>query len=856
MFQKYSSYILCLLISILVVSLYVNDFTPLVQAEWKIQDLMYTFKGNDNFSSDIVLVNINEETLEQFGEWPWHRDKIADLLAAVGSGEPKTILLDMIFDHDINEDTLGYTNILAGQMSWIKNIILKYEISRAEFMTARVSTPKYLYNAAIEVDDELGILDENATLLAQKVFLPPEQLCEYAAGLGFKYDVFDKDRKVRWEPLVVHYEGYYYPSATLLAAANYLEIDPSAITVFGGERIETSSINIPTSSRGELFINYNKPGKSFSQVSASDILNEVYDISSLQNKLVILSMTSKTASNLYRTPVSNKLRGVEKTANVIENIIHSNFVNRVDSSPGRDILILFGCGALFAFILPRVGLLYRFIILLVSLFVVANFNFILFNSYDILTRPLYIALQIFLLLLASPFLDNALLSKLSFIRIRFESKPETTQLPKVALPRQRKTAYLSNESCQSSNEVGRREQPRKKKAQSQETVGIETPAELNISELSNDGPSNNEARGDAREENLEREHPQPSQQNDRASSVTPNNGGSIQQEGAGAERPQESAAGSAGESSPNSVISSDEWGGDPEADAEFGSDSKPIRNLGRYEVLGQLGKGAMGMVYKGVDPAINRNVALKTIRLDFVNDPDELAELKERLFTEARAAGKLSHPNIVTIYDVGTEGKLQYIAMEYLEGQTLENMIRRKTKFNYRIIAEIITQICSALDYAHSQGIVHRDIKPANIMVLKDYRIKVMDFGIARVDTSSMTRTGIAMGTPNYIAPELLQGKSVDRRCDIFSLGVVIYEMLLNRRPFRGENLTSLIYSIVNTEAEPPSSVDKSIPLIFDRIIDKALKKDPSQRYQTAAEIASAVSDFLETFSTKRTSTV
>ncbi len=262
------------------------------------------------------------------------------------------------------------------------------------------------------------------------------------------------------------------------------------------------------------------------------------------------------------------------------------------------------------------------------------------------------------------------------------------------------------------------------------------------------------------------------------------------------------------------------------------------------------------MVYKGVDPAINRNVALKTIRLDFVNDPNELAELKERLFTEARAAGKLSHPNIVTIYDVGTEGKLQYIAMEYLEGQTLENMIRRKTKFNYRIIAEIITQICSALDYAHSQGIVHRDIKPANIMVLKDYRIKVMDFGIARVDTSSMTRTGIAMGTPNYIAPELLQGKPVDRRCDIFSLGVVIYEMLLNRRPFRGENLTSLIYSIVNTEAEPPSSVDKSIPLIFDRIIDKALKKDPSQRYQTAAEIASAVSDFLETFSTKRTPTV
>jgi predicted Ser/Thr protein kinase len=174
-----------------------------------------------------------------------------------------------------------------------------------------------------------------------------------------------------------------------------------------------------------------------------------------------------------------------------------------------------------------------------------------------------------------------------------------------------------------------------------------------------------------------------------------------------------------------------------------------VKNLGRYQILGTLGKGAMGHVYKGVDPAINRPVALKTIRLDFVNDPEEMEELKERLFREAQAAGKLSHPNIVTIYDVGSEGPLQYIAMEYLEGQTLETLIKKKTQFNYRIISQIIMQICSALEYGHSQGIVHRDIKPANIMVLKDYSIKVMDYGIARVDSHSMTKTGIAMGTPN-----------------------------------------------------------------------------------------------------------
>ena len=216
----------------------------------------------------------------------------------------------------------------------------------------------------------------------------------------------------------------------------------------------------------------------------------------------------------------------------------------------------------------------------------------------------------------------------------------------------------------------------------------------------------------------------------------------------------------------------------------------------------------------------------------------------------------LSHPNIVTIYDVGTEQNLQYIAMEYLEGQTLEEMIRRKVKFNYRIIAQIITQVCHALTYAHNQGIVHRDIKPANIMVRSDYTVKVMDFGIARLDSSSMTRTGIAMGTPNYISPEQLQGRPVDSRTDIFSLGVMMYEMLVYRRPFRGENLTSLIYSIVNSEPQLPSTIDKSIPNLFDRVIERSLRKNPEERYQKAGDIANALADFIDSFSSKNSAKV
>ena len=270
--------------------------------------------------------------------------------------------------------------------------------------------------------------------------------------------------------------------------------------------------------------------------------------------------------------------------------------------------------------------------------------------------------------------------------------------------------------------------------------------------------------------------------------------------------------------------------------------------LGRYELQGVVGKGAMGLVYRGVDPAINRPVALKTIRLDFLTAEEEIEEMRERLFLEAQAAGKLNHPNIVTIYDVGSEGSTQYIAMEFLEGQTLESMIKRKVNFNFKIVANIIYQICSALQYAHDQNIVHRDIKPANIMVLPDFSVKVMDFGIARVESSSMTKTGVAMGTPNYISPEQLQGQKIDGRSDLFSLGVVFYEMLLGRRPFSGENLTSLMYSIMNSEPETPSKVNPRVPPLFDMIINKALQKNPAQRYQKASEMAAALSDFVKSF--------
>jgi len=783
--------------------------------------------------------DIDEQTLIDFGEWPWHRDKIADLLAAVGSGEPKTIFIDMYLDPDINEDTAGHTEILAGQISWIKNVVLPYELSPSEQMKNKVTMPKYLFESSMQVKTDLGILDESASLLTHKIFLPPGPICEYAAGLGFKYNIFDKDRKIRWEPLITFYEGYYYPSAPLVAAANYMGVEPSTMVIDGGESIQVGGISIPTNKSGEMFINYNKPGQSFATVSAGNILSEKYDPANLKGKLAIISVASEFISDYYITPVSGNLRSTEKSANVIENIINSNFINRMDAASGRDTLILIIMGALFAFILPRVSIMYRLIIMIASLFLLANINFVLFNSYGVLTRSLYFGIEMLLLLGIAPFLDNDFLTKLSRIQIRFRAENESNGLPKIKMSE----AALSGNGrhiIQSSPE------PVSPKPKPVEPIRSEQPLD--------DTPT--------RAAVVEKSGEQPTQsyeaamQSSTSAGTIPNN--QVEKEEKRIEQEPEIPVMEKPAADPfeHAGIDIDGDNDIPNDDSNgLLTDSGHLKSLGRYKVLGVLGKGSMGTVYKGTDPAISRNVALKTIRLDFVNDPEEYNELKERLSREARAAGMLSNPNIVTIYDVGNEGKLQYIAMEYLEGQTLEEMIRRKTKFNYRIISQIITQICAALDYAHSQGIVHRDIKPANIMVMSDYRVKVMDFGIARVDSSSMTRTGIAMGTPNYIAPEQLQGKPVDRRCDIFSLGVVMYEMLLHRRPFRGENLTALIYSIVNGELELPSSVDKSVPHIFDRILGKALMKDPAERYQNAGEISAALAGFLESFTPKRTTT-
>jgi tRNA A-37 threonylcarbamoyl transferase component Bud32 len=270
---------------------------------------------------------------------------------------------------------------------------------------------------------------------------------------------------------------------------------------------------------------------------------------------------------------------------------------------------------------------------------------------------------------------------------------------------------------------------------------------------------------------------------------------------------------------------------------EDGSIEKPM--LGRYQVEKELGQGAMGTVYLGLDPKINRQVAIKTMALSNEFDADELTEVKQRFFREAESAGRLSHANIVAIYDAGDENDLAYIAMELLKGTDLDSYIKADSLLPVEEVIAIAINCAEALDYAHRQKVVHRDIKPSNIMYDPDtHTVKLADFGIARITDSSKTRTGTVLGTPNYMSPEQCMGKKVDGRADLFSLGVVIYQLCSGALPFNGESMATLMYAIVN---DPPVDIKKVKPDIepaLRKVIHNAIGKKPEKRYQTGKKMA------------------
>jgi eukaryotic-like serine/threonine-protein kinase len=259
--------------------------------------------------------------------------------------------------------------------------------------------------------------------------------------------------------------------------------------------------------------------------------------------------------------------------------------------------------------------------------------------------------------------------------------------------------------------------------------------------------------------------------------------------------------------------------------------------LGRYVIESEIGRGAMGIVFKATDSVLQRTVAVKTVNMAL--EKEHADKYEARFYQEARAAGGLNHPNIVTVYDAGKAGDVVYMAMEYIQGVELRTLFVEGQPMGVSQALSIAAQVAEGLAYAHQNGVVHRDIKPANIMVVSDGPVKITDFGIARMRASAdLTQTGVMLGSPKYMSPEQVIGKRADHRSDIFSLGVILYEMLTGAAPFSGENVTALMYQIVNFAPPAPSSVNRAVPEMLDFIVAKMLAKLIEERYQDAREVA------------------
>ena len=721
MFKRYSGLILYLLITVFIITIYLDQ--PQVLSKWEmiVYDKFFQLKGKTDVPDDIQIVAIDNISIRFLGKWPWHRDQIAELVEKVAQQNPRVIYLDLPFIDNPKEDSLGFTGKLAEQIKKAGNVILPFKYSAVNYSAGGLTLPDYIRRNTFMQFDNVEKFSKYPPIKASNVYLPTRQLAEAASGLGFEGVSFDSDRYIRCSPMILEYAGEYLPSAAFVIAQNYFNVVRGGIKVDINKSITVGPRSIPIDQQGRMRINFNGPQGVFKNVSAQDVFTETIGKREFSGKIVIIAYTATGTVDIFSTPVYQAMHGVEITANAIENIIHNHYLKGFDRSGLINLLLIVIIGLFSAIILPRISLLYRFIVLGISLFVMANLSFVLFTSFDMVTKIFYPMIMILFFIIAAPTMKSL---------NETEENDDDDEIDYDALIAGTPMAGVTAHGVSHGDVLTRTAAAPRQDRQASATMPVVS------------GPS-----------------------------------------------------------------------GLPQG----------IEYFGRYRVIEPIGSGAMGTVYKGLDPEIDRPVALKTIRLDTIVDSNDLAELKERLKREAKAAGKLSHPNIVTVYDVGEEKTLQYIAMEFLDGHTLEDLLNSGHHWDYKTLCKIMIQVCEALDFAHERGIVHRDIKPANIMMLEGELIKVMDFGIARLDSSNMTQSGVALGTPNYISPEQLKGKGVDRRSDIFSLGVVFYEMLTNQKPFKGDTISALIYSVLQTTPPAPSEINLDVPRIFDKIIAKAL---------------------------------
>ena len=763
----------------------------------------------------IAIVNIDEKSIEQLGPWPWPRHLIADMITILKNNGARLIGLDLLFSskepseglkevQKLYQDALNHND--GQQETWLLNAlkeaeerldndrILSQTVKDAGNVIMPVSGSFGRYDTELVIPEDSFIqkhlpnikINSDSFLPVNQLITPFPELFESSLGLGHTNLYPVELMKGQVHLLFINYRGHLVPSMPLRLTLDYLNKLPEEIFV-QGEGIKLTDSVIPAL-KGEIFIRFMGGRRSFPYYSFSDILKVKKVPAVFEDKIVLIGYTAD-GSSAVNTPVDAQMPRVELMANIIENLMSGRYLQRPGYLIYLEGLILLLLSLFASVAIPRLSIINR-IGFTMGLIILAVFiGIVFFLGLNLWFKAIYISLSLITIYVVFSIKDFIIKQK-TLGRTSKESI-ETNRMLGLSLQSQGllDLAFEKFRKCPLDDAM--------------KDVIYNLGLDYERKRMVNKAVSVYEY--------ISEKDPTYRSLNERIPKlrklISPL-----------------SLVGQEGKKQDGKIMVSEDLGVKP--------------TVGRYEILDELGQGAMGIVYKAKDPRINRLLAIKTIRFADEFEEEKLTDVKGRFLREAEIAGKLSHRSIVAIYDVGEDYDLTYMAMEFLEGENLQKYCRKGNLLPLRKILYIVGETATALNYAHSQGVIHRDVKPANVMLLNDGKIKVTDFGIAKAVSSSETKSGIILGTPNYMSPEQINGQKIDGRSDIFSLGVVFFELLTGQLPFHGKTLTNLFYQITQVKHPSPREINPKVPKPCEQIIDKVLSKKPENRFQDADEFA------------------
>ena len=787
--------------------------------------------------SRIAVIAIDDASIANLGRWPWPRDLHAKMTDLLAGAKAKVIANTALFFEPQVDAGYAYVTrlselhgelLVAGieppppQLEQMGAVLKEAE---AKLNTDRMLSesmersggvvlpmlftlgdpkgrpdkplPEYVVRNRLPQVSETG----GEVLASASIQVPIEVLGSRAAAIGHLNANADVDGGIRAEPLVLRYYDMFFPSLSLLVAAKSLNLGPADVKASLGEEVRLGNLRIPTDSLTQMstfFYKDHGERPAFPVDSFYDVLSGKIPASKYQDKIVLIGATAAGVGAAQVTPVSPAMPPVLTLAHSVSSILQEHFF----VTPSWGGYASFGAFVLVALyliaLLPRLsaGIGAAATAVLLATLVGAHYGLMV-------SAGMWIQLMAAASLLV---VGHLLLTTKRFLVT--ERGKEKSEADSAESNRMLGLAFQGQGQLDMAFDKFRKCPMDDSLMENLYNLALDFERKRQFNKAEAVFRYMADYRLDFRD---------------------------LAQRIARAKAMSETVmlGGAGGRTNASTMI------------LDNGDVQKPM--LGRYQVEKELGKGAMGVVYLGRDPKINRVVAIKTMALSQEFDEDELVEVKERFFREAETAGRLNHPNIVTIFDAGEEHDLAYIAMEFLKGKDLVPQTKPDALLPLPQVASIVARVAEALAYAHGNNVVHRDIKPANIMYeAASDQVKVTDFGIARITDSSKTKTGMVLGTPSYMSPEQLAGKKIDGRSDLFSLGVTLYQLCCGKLPFTGESMAQLMFKIANEPHEDILRVRPDVPPALAAIIDRALAKDITQRYQDGNEMARDLRDCLQ----------